>query len=438
MSFLSLPNELLLTVADNLEPRDINLLIQTNRHLGNILTPYIRRLAGRPPYELGALFWAASSGNTELTKLLLSVARNITVKQVVDETIIFYPEPGQPSSPLRFVLEKDQLLFYDLEVEGKSFHWAVRNSHYALARLMLDECGIEVDKDIIYDPTTDPLPGTPLPYACANGDLKMVQILLSKGACVTAEDPHRNNRTPLHVAAAEGQLDIVRLLLENGANPASRDTNSISAIEYAGCRGHHDIARLLLENVDSGYRDHHQRPLITVAILYSHHELVRKLIQEGRSIDQVDNTQMTTLHHAAKNGNEAVVKLLLDNGAEINAPDRLRRTPLHLAVQYGDAAVQELIARGADVNVRDRYKRTPLHLAAKSGLRVVETLLGVGDGVDLNAVDKFGRTPLHLAAQFSGSCVFNILVGRGADVEVKDLTGRTPMYWVEKRVGWGS
>lgn len=446
MPLFSLPNELLLTVADNLEARDINLFIQTNRRLAHLLTPYLRSLAGRLPYELGALFWAASSGNTEVAKILLSVARDITIEQIVDETVISYCEPAQkPDQSLRFVLEEGQFFFYDLDVEGKGLHWAVRNAHYSLARLMLDEekCGVEVDKEIIYDNTIDPYPETPLPYVCASGDVKMVRLLLSKGASVSAKDTRRNGRTPLHVAAAAGQIDVVRILLEKGADASSRDTDGQTAIDYAGWCGHKDIARLLLENVDFNFWDCCQRPLLHLAILYSHEELVRQLIQQGAPVHRRDNNKMTALHHAAKEGNEAIVKLLLENGAEIDTPDRLRRTPLHLATQYGGAAVRMLVRWGADVWVRDRYGRTPLHLAAKYDEEAVGILLGVGEnvlepGVDVGAADKYGRTALHMAAQYSRTGAFESLVKRGAGVGVKDRFGRTSMYWLEReRAGRG-
>lgn len=442
MPLFSLPNELLLTIADNLEARDVNLFIQTNRRLAHLLTPYIRRLAGRLPYELGALFWAASSGNTEVAKILLSVARDITIEQIADETVIFYREPGQQTGqPLSFVLEDGQFFFYDLDVEGKGLHWAVRNAHYSLARLMLDEekCGAEVDKEIIYDATIDPYPETPLPYVCASGDVKMVQLLLSKGASVSAKDTHRNGRTPLHVAATAGQIDIVRILLDKGADASSRDTHGQTAIDYAGWRGHNDIARLLLEKLDFNFWDCCQRPLLHLAILYSHELLVRKLIQQGAPVHRRDHNKMTALHHAAKEGNEAIVNLLLENGAEIDAPDRLQRTPLHLAAQYGGAAVRMLVRWGADVWVRDRYGRTPLHLAAKYDEGAVEVLLAVPvgknvmePGVDVGAADKYGRTPLHMAAQYSRRRAFEALVKRGANANVKDGFGRTSMYWVEK------
>lgn len=443
MPLFSLPNELLLTIADNLEARDINLFIQTNRRLAYLLTPYIRSLAGRLPYELGALFWAASSGNTEVAKILLSVARDITIEQIVDETVISYCEPAQKlDQSLRFVLEEGQFFFYDLDVEGKGLHWAVRNAHYSLARLMLDEekCGVEVDKEIIYDITIDPYPETPLPYVCASGDVKMVQLLLSKGASVSAKDTHRNGRTPLHVAAAAGQIDVVRILLEKGADASSRDTDGQTAIDYAGWCGHNDIARLLLEKVDFNFWDSRQQPLLHLAIRYSHEELVRRLIHQGAPIHRRDDNKMTALHHAAKEGNEAIVKFLLENGAEIDVPDRLRRTPLHLATQYGGAAVRMLVRWGADVWVKDKYGRTPLHLAARYDEAAVEILLGVGDnilepGVDVGAADKYGRTALHMAAQYSRMRTYESLVRRGASVGARDLFGRTSMYWVEKERG---
>lgn len=429
MSLFSLPNELLLTIADNLEPRDITLLILTgDRRLYNLLIPYLHRLAGNPPYELGAIFWAAASGNPAVAALLLRVARDILVEEIADETVIFYREPGKPREEfLRFVLQEDQFYFYDLEIEARGLHWAVRNNHYALARLMLDEekCGVEPDVAVVWDPSTDPTPQTPLITACAGGDVQMVQLLLEKGAAINARDPYHRNRTQLHVAASAGHVDVVKLLLQNRAR-VECDSGGSTAIDYAGWCGHSDVVRVLLENVSDDFKDGHRRSVLHLAVIHGHDELVRKFIDRGASgdINRGDINRMAALHYAAKSGNPAVVQLLLGEGAEVDIADKLSRTPLHLALQYGCAAVEALLRGGARVHVSDKYKRTPLHLVGRSeeGEEVVGLLLE--RGAEVEAVDKYGRTPLHMAGHYGREGVWRRLIEGGAKADAVDWKWR--------------
>ena len=77
----------------------------------------------------------------------------------------------------------------------------------------------------------------------------------------------------------------------------------------------------------------------------------RDLIERGASLDEQDEGG-TALHHAAKNGDLAMVLLLLEKGAQVNAYKGLTMiTPLALAAEQDhDRIIQVLLDHGALVN----------------------------------------------------------------------------------------
>jgi protein phosphatase 1 regulatory subunit 16A len=58
---------------------------------------------------------------------------------------------------------------------------------------------------------------TPLHLAAANGNVRVVEILIKAKAHLNPVDHQRF--TPLHFACQYGHVDVVKLLLKSGANP---------------------------------------------------------------------------------------------------------------------------------------------------------------------------------------------------------------------------
>ncbi|MBA1331135.1 hypothetical protein QQ73_08230, partial [Candidatus Endoriftia persephone str. Guaymas] len=68
-------------------------------------------------------------------------------------------------------------------------------------------------------------------------DTKLAARLIEAGASL--EDTDSLGNTPLIIAAAKGQTKSVQLLLKRGANLTATNKKSQSAIEIAALRGHH-------------------------------------------------------------------------------------------------------------------------------------------------------------------------------------------------------
>lgn len=83
----------------------------------------------------------------------------------------------------------------------------------------------------------------PLHYAATNGHLDIMRLLLDNHAYIDAESP--NKTTPLMMAASYGSAEAVKLLLESGADPALRNMQGLSAIDFAQKANRKDVADLI-------------------------------------------------------------------------------------------------------------------------------------------------------------------------------------------------
>ncbi len=176
---------------------------------------------------------------------------------------------------------------------------------------------------------------------------------------------------------------------------------SISEMQYAASNGNVEELRKLLEQGCSVNEDsRHGHSPLTAAAAEGHTDCVQWLIENGADLEGT-YLHKTALDWAAECGHYATVELLLRHNAAPNCAvldeetllvhaaggfhlDLKRgskgRTALHLAVCNGhDPIVQLLLQHKADPNVRDVYGDYPLTSAAIRGhVKIVELLLSYG------------------------------------------------------------
>ncbi|KAF4467239.1 ankyrin repeat-containing [Fusarium albosuccineum] len=210
MRFLSLPNEVILLIGENIASEaDLNSLIRVNSRLHNILIGHIYRYNSNVCHS-SALLWAAEHGQESTARKSLDAGSNVETVNEQDQT------------PLSL---------------------AAAQGHVPLVRLLLTYRDIDVN-------SRDENDQTPLSHAAEHGHEEVIKLLLARDSVdINARDC--DGRTPLLVAAMQGFESIVRLLLQcNGIDINMRDEDGRTPLIAAAMFRRRKVANCLLQHAD--------------------------------------------------------------------------------------------------------------------------------------------------------------------------------------------
>lgn len=131
---------------------------------------------------------------------------------------------------------------------AERFRQAARSGDLDEAKSILDNTRDESMLNQLLSSADDLSGNSALHFCSANGHKDMVQLLLSKGACIDALN--KCGSTPLHYAALTGQLDVIHALLEGGAKPVVENSLSRTAMDEAITGKHRDVINMLQKFVE--------------------------------------------------------------------------------------------------------------------------------------------------------------------------------------------
>ncbi|WOL08831.1 hypothetical protein Cni_G17584 [Canna indica] len=161
-------------------------------------------------------------------------------------------------------------------------------------------------------------------------------ILEKRPASVKHEDSTKS--TPLHFAAANGDLRMVQLLLECDASAAYvQDREGFSAIHVAASAGHLEIIEELLMSCGDSkeQKTENGRNLLHVAIEKKNIEVVKHVLKSvllEELINEQDNEGNTPLHLAVKLQNKKMIQALLSSRiVDVSLTNNSGYNPLDLA-----------------------------------------------------------------------------------------------------------
>ena len=169
-----------------------------------------------------------------------------------------------------------------------------------------------------------------------NGNLEACHQMLLRGFSVNEVDSA--GFLPLHYACTNGHLEVVQLLLEFGADCSSSIIGS-NPVETAAAAGNLELIELLVE-FGASIQDHGPggSPPIVVAANANQVECVAFLLELGADVNACDASMNNSLHAGAKifDSPTPLIRLLLDAGGNMKALNSKGLTPLHLALNLNN------------------------------------------------------------------------------------------------------
>ncbi|XP_008216084.1 ankyrin-1-like [Nasonia vitripennis] len=320
-------------------------------------------------------------------ELLLKYKSNVNVKNVFDETPIFYIYKNDRSKIATKGTYDNNVLkevIKELNVKRKEI----------LQILLKNNADVNVQNHI-GQTILHFIAGINKEY---DDHLKEVAavLVLARKANVNARD--KNGLTPLHIAAKLGRLKLVEIFLKFNA-----DVNC---------------------TIDSD-----QSTPLHLATLYQQINTINILLQNDADVTMAKCNGTNVLHLMAMKipksseieSYKKIITSFIDLGCDINAQTKVNgSTPLHLAVwAYNTVAIWILLRHFADINVKDYSGETPISFHANSSPSrrsdlyfmfkdYVDILriggLHVSKRIDASYTKLYGREPPDLKDDFLDAC----------------------------------
>ncbi|ETE62186.1 Ankyrin repeat domain-containing protein 27, partial [Ophiophagus hannah] len=318
---------------------------------------------------------------------------------------------------------------------------------------------------------------TPLHVAAIYGQALLIDLLVSKGAVVTATDYHgstplhlacqkgyqnvtcvkalvyydvhsckldignEKGDTPLHIAARWGYQGIIEVLLQNGANPGILNRMKETPLQ---CALNSTIVSLMELNYLTFEKGQHASQVIqridTISQVSSTSSLSFIIPVTTVTPEETKSNykEVDKLLRAVADGDLEMVRYLLEWGDDdLEDPKEASNmgTPelCHPLCQCSRCSPLQkkffrLPSNGLGVNVTNQTGLMSLHIAALHGhVDLVALLLKHGANIEAKDVNQAG--PLHFACQNGHFQVVKYLIECSAKQNKRDIYGNTPLMY---------
>lgn len=211
---------------------------------------------------------------------------------------------GDTSSTRELLSENPNLLYSRGDMGDLLTHEAVLSESESVLMYIVNDQALDVN-----------LPNSvrmyPLHYAVVSGSLRMVTILVNRGAYIDCANDSR--MTPLMLACDADDSEITQFLLDRGASFRTQD----------GC-GNFPIH---------------------IAARAKSYSCVTKLVASGSTVNLKNHIHDTPLHISCRLGYHSVSRLLLEEGADPESDNKFDYSPLDEASSNGNTRIRHLLSR---------------------------------------------------------------------------------------------
>jgi ankyrin repeat protein len=129
------------------------------------------------------------------------------------------------------------------------------------------------------------------------------------------------------------------------------------------------VETLIKEKADLNAKDPEQkRTALYFAISNEHKEVIKLLIENGASLENLSEDQETALFMATTTNNYELMKLVIKKNKKlVNTPDNEGTTPLMEAGKYGTKkTIEILLTAGAKKDLKNKLGSTALEIAKEN------------------------------------------------------------------------
>ena len=367
----------------------------------------------------------STKSNIDLVTLLLN--KNVDVDSVTIDG----------KTPLHIAVDKGEetiiqkLLMWKANPNVKdaigntSLHLSVQLKESTKPRLT-EAVAPSVDADEMYD--RDGRCHFPASYQSCS--LQTVRALIEHGAVVN--EVNNRHKTALWFACCDGQVDLVKILLDTGTDLNIVDNfrdSSLHAAIYGHCNPK-TIQKLIDHGAHVNAVNKDGATPLLLACSRAQTESVRLLLKAKTDLDMTYADGDSCIHAAiAGDCSKEIIQEIIDYGADVNGVNKRGRTALLFSCFYRQMdSVKILLAAGADPTIADEEGFTCLH-AAVDGRCNTETLQALIDyGAHVDAKRKDGTNALMRACRTGQSEVVKFLLEAGADVNITNANGNTTLH----------
>lgn len=278
------------------------------------------------------LFDAVNANNLDALRNLLDKGVNPNVTNEQGQTLLLEALNAGHQDMVLLLIDRGADMAAAQSSKVSLLEIAVRNNMPILAKKLLD-------KD------ANPNVKTPDGYSLADicvyrGYAEMLDMLIAKGANVNLD-------FSILWSIRDGGGKAVTVLLKHGGNPNVMNQQKEPALWLAISANQEEAALALIKHKSyvNVYSERIGTTALGVAAYVGNVTIVKALIENGATVDQVDKVGITALGYAANQLKVEAVRYLLSKGANPRHADKQGRTPIDLASATQQSAAREEVLK---------------------------------------------------------------------------------------------